>query len=72
MIAEKISAVARLTLEQEWLLASELWQEVERSLEDLPNSPSIDALLARRFEEYDADPSTAMTLAEFKRRFQLP
>jgi putative addiction module component (TIGR02574 family) len=72
MIVEQIPAVKELSLEQKWLLANELWEEIEEQQEALPTSPEIVALVEQRFAEFARDPSTAMTLEEFKRRYRLP
>lgn len=72
MIAEQIPAVKKLSLQDKWLLANELWNEVEEHQNKLPTSPEIMAIVKRRFAEHERDPSTAMSLEEFKRRFRLP
>lgn len=72
MIAEQIPAVTELSLQDKWLLANELWDEVEEHQEELPSSPEIIAIVEQRFAEHERDPSTAMSLEEFKRRFRLP
>lgn len=72
MIGDTIPALKELSLEQKWLLANELWNEVEERQETLPTSPEIVAIVEQRFAEYERDPSTAMTLEEFKHRFRLP
>jgi len=72
MIADKIPALTELSIEEKWMLANELMDEVEDHQEAVPTSPEIMALVQRRFEEYDRDPSTAMTLESFKLRFSLP
>lgn len=72
MIAEQLSAVNQLSIEEKWMLANELWNEVEEHQDELKNSPEIVALVEKRFADYERDPSTAMTLEEFKRRFRLP
>jgi len=72
MIAEQIPAVNLLSLEDKWLLANELWNEVEEHQQKLPTSPEIRAVVEKRFAEYELDPSPAMGLEEFKRRFHLP
>jgi putative addiction module component (TIGR02574 family) len=72
MIAEKIPAVSQLSVDEKWMLANELWDEIEEHQEQVSTSPDILALIQRRFEDYERDPSTAMTLEEFKRRFSLP
>lgn len=72
MIVEKIPAVSQLSVDEKWMLANELWDEVEEHQERLSTSPDIIALVQQRFDDYERDPSTAMTLEDFKRRFSLP
>jgi putative addiction module component (TIGR02574 family) len=72
MIVEQIPAVNQLSLRDKWLLANELWEEVEEHQSELPSSPEIKELVAQRFADYERDPSTALSLDEFKRRFGLP
>lgn len=72
MIAEQIPDVSKLSIQEKWELANELWTEVEERQDDLPVSPEIIEIVERRFEEFERDPSTAITLDEFKRRFGLP
>ncbi len=72
MIAKQIPAVKKLSLEDKWRLANELWDEVEERQRELPTSPEIVAIVKHRFAEHQRDPSTAMSLEEFKRRFRLP
>lgn len=72
MIAKRIPAVQQLTLEEKWLLANELWDEVDEHQQALPSRPEIMAVVEQRLAEYERDPSAALDLEEFKRRFQLP
>ena len=72
MIAKRIPAVQQLTLQEKWLLANELWDEVDEHQQALPTNPELMAVVEQRLAEYERDPSTAMDLEEFKRRFQLP
>ncbi len=72
MIVEQFPAVKGLSLEQKWLLANELWDEIEEQQQTLATSPEIISIVEQRFAEYERDPSTAMTLEEFKRRYRLP
>lgn len=72
MIAEKIPAVSQLSVDEKWMLANELWDEVEEHQDKLTTSAEIISLVQSRFEEFDRDPSTAMTLEAFKQRFSLP
>lgn len=72
MIAEQFPAVKQLSIDDKWMLANELWSEVEEHQEELTTNPEIVSLVEKRFAEFERDPSTAMTLDEFKRRFGLP
>lgn len=72
MIAEQFPGVSELSIEQKWMLANELWNEVEERQQELADSPEIRALVEKRFADYERDPSTAMTLDDFKVRFGLP
>lgn len=72
MIVETIPALGQLSLEEKWILANELMAEVEDRQEALPCNPEIQAIVERRFAEFERDPSTAMTLETFKLRFSLP
>jgi putative addiction module component (TIGR02574 family) len=72
MIAEQIPAVKNLSLEEKWLLANELWDEVEQYQQGLTTSPAVMQIVERRFADFERDPSTAMTLDEFKQRYGLP
>ena len=72
MIAEQIPEVGKLSLEDKWLLSTELWEEVEQKQSLLPTAPEIQQIVEQRFAEFERDPSSAMTLDDFKRRFRLP
>ena len=72
MISEQIPAIQELSLQEKWLLANELWDEVDEHQQKLPTSPEVMALIEQRLADYERDPSTAMELDEFKRRFRLP
>ena len=72
MIAERIPAISHLSLDEKWMLANELWNEIEEHQEKLGTKADIIALVQRRFDEYERDPSTGMALDDFKRRFSLP
>lgn len=72
MIAEQIPAVQRLSLHDKWLLANELWDEVEEHQQALPTSPEVVALVEQRLADHERDPMGALPLEEFKRRFRLP
>lgn len=65
-------ALGKLSLEDKWLLATELWNEVERRQSELPSTPEIQKIVEERFAQFERDPSTAMSLEDFKRRSRLP
>jgi putative addiction module component (TIGR02574 family) len=68
MIAETIPAIKNLSLEEKWLLANELIDEVESHQQALPASEPIRAMVEQRYAEYEKDPSTALPLEAFKLR----
>ena len=70
MISAQIPAIAGLSLQEKWQLAVELWDEVETRQAELPASPSILEIVEKRFADYERDPTTAMTLKEFKSKFR--
>jgi putative addiction module component (TIGR02574 family) len=72
MIAEQIPAVGKLSLEEKWLLANELWDEVQQHQDEITTNPEIEKIVEQRFADFEQAPSAAMTLEEFKRRFRLP
>lgn len=72
MIAETLPDIARLSLEEKWDLAVELWDEVAERQNELPTHQAILDVVEQRFADYERDPSTALTLEEFKRKFRLP
>lgn len=69
---ERFPSLQQLSVEEKRLLASELWSDVEERQDELPVSQEIVALVEQRFAEYEKDPSTALTLEEFKQRYRLP
>jgi len=70
MIVEQFPEIMALTAGDRRLLAYELLDTVEG--EEPATDPAIVELVERRFAEYERDPSTALTLEEFKRRHNLP
>jgi putative addiction module component (TIGR02574 family) len=71
MILDKLPAIAGLSIEDKWTLAAELWDEVSERQQELPTNQTILDVVEQRFADYERDPSTAMTLEEFKRKFRL-
>jgi putative addiction module component (TIGR02574 family) len=72
MIAETLPALTGMSIEDKWTLAVELWDEVSERQQELPTNQAILDVVEQRFADYERDPSTAMTLEEFKRKFRLP
>ena len=72
MILDKHPSIAGLSIEDKWTLAVELWDEVSERQQELPTNQAILDVVEQRFADYERDPSTAMTLEEFKRKFRLP
>ena len=70
MIAEKIPALAQLSIQKKLLLASELWDEVTAQADEIPVAQHILDELDRRLEEYRRDPSTASSWPEVKQRIR--
>jgi len=72
MIAETLPALTGMSIEDKWTLAVELWDEVSERQHELPTNQAILDVVEQRFADYERDPSTAMTLEEFKRKRRLP
>jgi len=72
MIAEKFPAIAGLSIEEKWNLAVELWDEVTERQDELPTNLAILDVVEQRFADFERDPTTALTLQDFKRKFRLP
>ena len=70
VIAEKIPALATLSVQEKLLLASELWDEVLTQTDDIPVSQEILDELDRRMEEYRRDPSIASSWEDVKQRIR--
>jgi putative addiction module component (TIGR02574 family) len=64
---ERFPEIAALSLDEKRELMDELWEEVYGSETGQPD-PATVALLKERWEQYEADPSTAITLEEFRKR----
>ncbi len=72
MIAETLPALTGMSIEDKWTLAVELWDEVSERQQELPTNQAILDVVEQRFADYERDPTTALTLEEFKRKFRLP
>jgi len=67
MIAERIPGLKALSIAEKRLLMNELWEEVRNSDLDTPD-PAIVELLQERLEHFRANPDSAITLEEFRKR----
>ena len=68
MIAEKLPDLKKLTVSEKKQLLEELWDDIRHSEEELPIESSTLQLLEQRREEYIADPDSASTWEEVKKR----
>ena len=68
MIAETIPGLENLSAEQKLLLSAELWEEVTGIVDDARDE-AIHALLKKRWEEFEANPSSGGTWEELRDRF---
>jgi hypothetical protein len=66
MIAERIPALAGLSIMEKWALAVELFDEVERREEELPVDTRIVALVEERFARYERGEESARSWSEVK------
>jgi putative addiction module component (TIGR02574 family) len=61
MILETLPQVSNLSLQQKFLLVTELWDELAAHPEKLPVSNEVIAELDQRMEAYRKDPSNVTT-----------
>ncbi|MCF6313383.1 MAG: addiction module protein [Verrucomicrobiales bacterium] len=57
MIVEKIPAIGDLSAEDKYILANELWAQIETNESSLPFDETVVELLEKRHQTYLADPS---------------
>ena len=67
MITERIPQIKSLSIQEKKLLMNELWEEIRQSGEEEPD-PAVIALLQSRWDHYLANPDSAITLEEFRKR----
>ena len=60
--------VRKLSPVEKMRLASELWDDVAAQAAALPVPPSHQSILDARLDAHVADPSSALTLEEFRRQ----
>jgi len=68
MITEKFPQLATLTDEEKLLLAEELWESVAGDSSHIKLTDAQKTLLDRRWKEYEANPDSASSWEEVKRR----
>lgn len=66
MILEKIPAIGELSAEDKYILANELWEQIESNESSLPFDEAVASLLEQRHKEYLADPSKVTTWENLK------
>jgi putative addiction module component (TIGR02574 family) len=69
VIAERIPQIATLSPQEKRTLMNELWEELEQTVGG-GSDPEIVALLERRWQQYESDPASAVTLEEFRERLK--
>jgi putative addiction module component (TIGR02574 family) len=67
MIVERIPEISKLTQQDKRLLINELWDDIEELDAGEPN-PAVVRILQERWNEFEENPSAAMTLEEFRSR----
>lgn len=66
MIVEQIPAIGDLSPRDKYILANELWEEVEANQASIPFDDAVVQLLERRHREYLSDPSKVVSWEELK------
>jgi putative addiction module component (TIGR02574 family) len=66
MIVEKIPAINDLSPEDRYILANELWDQIETNESSVPFSEAVTELLENRHQEYLADPSKVISWEAIK------
>ena len=71
MTLADLPAVQQLSREEQLELVADLWDYIAAQPDDdlLPVSAEEAALLDQRWADHQADPNSALSLEEFKRRF---
>lgn len=68
MIAERIPAIARLSIPDKWRLATELFDEVEQHEDAQPVDNAILTLIEARYARYQSGKESASPWSEVKAR----
>ncbi|MEM9480985.1 MAG: addiction module protein [Verrucomicrobiota bacterium] len=66
MILEKIPEISKLSPRDKYILANELWDEVEASQSSIPFDDAMVELLEKRYEEYLSDPTKVISWEDLK------
>ena len=71
MILETIPEIQKLSRKEKLILASELTEDYQAAPEDDPEMRNaILELVSQRMDHFDANPQSAATLEEFRRKVQ--
>jgi putative addiction module component (TIGR02574 family) len=61
MIVERIPAIGELSPQDRYLLATELWEQIETNEDAIPVDDAVIQLLEARHQEYLADPTKVIS-----------
>ncbi len=70
MIVERIPEIGNLTPREKYILATELWEEIEANEGAIPLDDAVVQLLEQRHQEYLADPAKVVAWSEVKKKMQ--
>ncbi len=68
MIVDQIPAIGDLSARDKYILANELWEEIEANEESIPFDDAVVNLLERRHKEYLADPTKVISWEDLKKK----
>ena len=70
MIVEKIPAIGELSPQDKYLLATELWEQIETNEGAIPVDDAVIQLLEARHQEYLADPTKVISWEALKAKLR--
>ena len=66
MIVEQIPAIGKLSARDKYILANELWEEIEANEASVPFDDAVVQLLEQRHQQYLDDPSKVISWDDLK------
>ncbi len=66
MITDQVPGISKLSPQEKWILAAELWDEVFEELTAIPESDAQRVVVKDRWESYLADPDSGSSWEEIK------